>query len=160
MTEILSRRFKKLEKYTTNTNLKDFYGIVDTPERSVNVDAVQKNSETLFTICFKENIPMVNINQLPMDIICKISSYLNCSLTIKTKIVYPQDYPFEPPQWYLVCVKHNMVSRLNLKEYYEYLVETHNNQYRLDWCPSIHIDKDILDFICKVNHFDYLIDCR
>ena len=160
MTGILSRRFQRLEQYVNNTNLKDYYGIVDTPERSVNVDAVQKNSETLFTICFKENIPMVNIKCLPMDIICKIASYLNCSLTIKTKIIYPAAYPFEPPQWSLVCVKHNIESRINLKEYYEYLVETHNNKYRLDWSPAIHIDIDILDFISKINHFDYLIECR
>jgi len=101
---------------------------------------------------------MINIESLPMDIICNISSYLNCYLTIKTKIVYPPDYPFVAPQWSLVCVQHNMVSRLNLKEYYEYLVETHNNQYQVDWSPSIHVDKDILDFIRRINHFDYLIE--
>jgi len=160
MNGILSRRFQRLEHYVNNTNLKDYYGIVDTPKRSLSVDAVQENSETVFTVCFKENNPMINIRCLPMDIICKISSYLNCSLTIKTKIVYPHDYPFAPPQWSLVCVQHNIVSRLNLKEYYEYLVETHNNQYQVDWSPSIHVDKDILDFIRKINHFDYLIDCR
>jgi hypothetical protein len=160
MNGILSRRFQRLEQYVNDTNLKDYYGIIDTPERSINVDAVQKNAETIFTVCFKENNSMINIERLPMDIICKISSYINCSLTIKTKIVYPQDYPFAPPQWSLVCVRHNMVSRLNLKEYYEYLVETHNNQYQVDWSPSIHIDKDILDFIRRINNFDYLIDCR
>jgi hypothetical protein len=159
MTLTLSRRFQRLESFVNDTNLKDYYGIVDTPERSVNVDAVQKNTETIFTISFKESIPMINIRCLPMDVICNIASYLNCYLTIKTKIVYPQDYPFSPPQWSLACVQHNIVSRLNLKEYYEYLVETHNNQYQVDWSPSIHVDKDILDFIRRINHFDYLIDC-
>ena len=61
MNGILSRRFQRLEQYVNNTNLKDYYGIVDTPERSVNVDAVQKNAETIFTVCFKENLSLIHI---------------------------------------------------------------------------------------------------
>ena len=159
MNGILERRFQRFEQ-ENNINLKEYFGIIDTPQRSVNFDATHNNDGTIFTICFKENIPMINIECLPMDIIREISSYLNCSLTIKTKIVYPQDYPFEPPQWSLVCVRHNIESRLNLKEYYEYLVETHNNKYSVDWSPAIHINIDILDFISKINHFDYLIEFR
>ncbi|NDA89557.1 MAG: hypothetical protein EBY20_01390 [Alphaproteobacteria bacterium] len=158
MSRIVDRRLQRFEQ-EHNSNLKEHFGIIDTPHRSLNFD-VALNDGIIFTICFKENIPMVNIKCLPMDIICKIASYLNCSLTIKTKIIYPAAYPFEPPQWSLVCVKHNIESRINLKEYYEYLVETHNNKYRLDWSPAIHIDIDILDFISKINHFDYLIECR
>ena len=159
MNGILERRFQRFEQ-ENNINLKEYFGIIDTSQRSVNFDATHNNDGTIFTICFKEVNKMVNIRCLPMDIICKISSYLNCYLTIKTKIIYPQDYPFEPPQWSLVCVKHNIESRMNLKEYYEYLVETHNNKYSIDWSPAIHIDIDILDFISKINHFDYLIECR
>lgn len=159
MNGILERRFQRFEE-VNNINLKEYFGIIDTPHRSVTVDAVQKNAETIFTICFKENIPMINIERLPMDVICNIASYLNCSLTIKTKIVYSQDYPFDPPSWSLVSINHNIDSRLNLKEYYEYLVETHNNKYQVDWSPAIHINIDILDFISKINHFDYLLECR
>jgi hypothetical protein len=159
MQGIIERRFQRFEQ-ENNSNLKEYFGIIDTPQRVLNINATHNNDGIIFTICFKEVNKMINIRCLPMDIICKISSYLNCYLTIKTKIVYPQDYPFEPPQWSLVCVKHNIESRMNLKEYYEYLVETHNNKYTIDWSPAIHIDIDILDFISKINHFDYLLECR
>jgi hypothetical protein len=159
MNGILERRFQRFEQ-ENNSNLKEYFGIIDTPQRIVNINATHNNEAVICTVSFKEVNKMINIRCLPMDIICKISSYLNCYLTIKTKIVYPQDYPFEPPQWSLVCVKHNIESRMNLKEYYEYLVETHNNKYSIDWSPAIHIDIDILDFISKINHFDYLIECR
>jgi hypothetical protein len=156
MQGIIERRFQRFEKL----DLKEYFGIIDTPQRIVNINATHNNEAVICTVSFKEVNKMINIRCLPMDIICKISSYLNCYLTIKTKIVYPQDYPFDPPQWSLICVKHNIESRINLKEYYEYLVETHNNKYTIDWSPAIHIDIDILDFISKINHFDYLIDCR
>jgi hypothetical protein len=159
MNGILERRFQRFEQ-ENNSNLKEYFGIIDTPQRIVNINATHNNEAVICTVSFKEVNKMINIRCLPMDIICKISSYLNCYLTIKTKIIYPQDYPFEPPQWSLVCVKHNIESRMNLKEYYEYLVETHNNKYSIDWSPAIHIDIDILDFISKINHFDYLIECR
>jgi ubiquitin-protein ligase len=159
MNGILERRFQRFEQ-ENNSNLKEYFGIIDTPQRIVNINATHNNDAVICTVSFKEVNKMINIRCLPMDIICKISSYLNCYLTIKTKIIYPQDYPFEPPQWSLVCVKHNIESRMNLKEYYEYLVETHNNKYTIDWSPAIHIDIDILDFISKINHFDYLIECR
>jgi hypothetical protein len=159
MQGIIERRFQRFEQ-ENNSNLKEYFGIIDTPQRVLNINATHNNDGIIFTICFKEVNKMINIRCLPMDIICKISSYLNCYLTIKTKIVYPQDYPFDPPQWSLVCVKHNIESRMNLKEYYEYLIETHNNKYTIDWSPAIHIDIDILDFISKINHFDYLIECR
>jgi hypothetical protein len=159
MNQVLERRCQRFTEIN-NTSLKEYFGIIDTRQRKVNVDATHGNEGTIFTICFKEVNPMINIECLPLEIICEISSYLNCSLTIKTKITYPQDYPFDPPQWSLVCVQHNMKSRLNLKEYYEYLIETHNNQYQLDWSPAIHINVDILDFVRKVNHFDYLIECK
>ncbi len=153
MQGIIERRFQRFEKL----DLKEYFGIIDTPQRVVNINATHNNEAVICTVSFKEVNKMINIRCLPMDIICKISSYLNCYLTIKTKIVYPQDYPFEPPQWSLVCVKHNIESRIKLKEYYEYLVETHNNKYSIDWSPAIHIDIDILDFISKINHFDYLL---
>jgi hypothetical protein len=159
MNGILERRFQRFEQ-ENNSNLKEYFGIIDTPQRIVNINATHNNEAVICTVSFKEVNKMINIRCLPMDIICKISSYLNCYLTIKTKIIYPQDYPFEPPQWSLVCVKHNIESRMNLKEYYEYLVETHNNKYTIDWSPAIHIDIDILDFISKINHFDYLLECR
>jgi hypothetical protein len=159
MSSILERRFQRFEE-VNNINLKEYFGIVDTAQRSVNIDATHNNEVVTCTVSFKEVNKMINIGRLPMDIIRKISSYLNCYLEIKTKIVYPPAYPFDPPQWSLVCVRHNIESRLNLKEYYEYLVETHNNKYRVDWSPAIHINIDILDFISKINHFDYLLECR
>jgi hypothetical protein len=159
MSGILERRFQRFEEIN-NINLKEYFGIIDTPQRIVNIDVTHNNEAVICTVSFKEVNKMINIRCLPMDIICKISSYLNCYLTIKTKIVYPQDYPFDPPQWSLVCVRHNIESRLNLKEYYEYLVETHNNQYSVDWSPAIHINVDILDFIRRLNNFDYLLECR
>jgi hypothetical protein len=30
----------------------------------------------------------------------------------------------------------------------------------VDWSPAIHINVDILDFIRRLNNFDYLLECR
>ena len=31
-----------------------------------------------------------------------------------------------------------------------------NNEHISDWSPSIQIEKDILEFIQKINHFEYI----
>jgi hypothetical protein len=43
----------------------------------------------------------------------------------------------------------------NSKEYYEYIVEEHNNTIIRSWSPAITFDKDILYFASKLNYFDH-----
>jgi hypothetical protein len=68
------------------------------------------------------------------------------------------DYPFCPPSWSLYSIEYKCSVRLNMLEYYNYLIQSHNNesQRNLIHLPAIKLEKEILRLIVKLNHFHYL----
>jgi len=97
-----------------------------------------------------------DFDSLPTDISCVISEYLTKFIYICVEITFPPDYPFNQPQYKLLYTKHNLSHYINIENYYKCIVINHNLQYTRDWSPAIEIVKDILDFIQKINHFEYL----
>ena len=96
--------------------------------------------------------------ELPMEINRLISSYIPSYIEINTRIHFCDEYPFRPPKWSLTSVVDKSSSYINLQEYYEYIVNCHNNQYQRSWSPAIWIETDILCFVLKINHFEHIID--
>jgi hypothetical protein len=95
---------------------------------------------------------------LPKELSRIISEYLPTKITICIEILFPNNYPFIQPTYSLMNVEHNVPNLpINLKDYCEYIVDNHNAQYKHYWSPAIEIDKDILDFVRKINHFEYLV---
>jgi hypothetical protein len=97
-----------------------------------------------------------DFGSLPTDMSRVISEYLSKFIYICVEITFPYDYPFKPPKYALLYTKHNLNVPINLENYYKGIVINHNLQYKRDWSPAIEIVKDILDFIRKINHFEYL----
>ena len=95
---------------------------------------------------------------MPINIISIIASYSYSFISIETRIYFPNNYPFDPPIWRLVNVKTNINTSIDLRSYYKYIVNNHNKQYKKYYSPAISIDIDLLDFIQKINHFEYLIE--
>jgi len=95
---------------------------------------------------------------LPSDISHIISEYLPEYISICVEITFPPDYPFKPPIYTLLSTKSNLVNfYLSIDRYYDSIVEKHNLQYKREWSPAIDIEKDILYFICRINHFEYML---
>lgn len=154
MRRILEERVKRLD----SLEMEPYYGIINTPTKKLNIKMSHSDNESLFVIKYLQNNIMSDLRFLPLEIINLITSFGDDYISITTKVIYPSDYPFCPPIWSLVDVQHNINTSLNLNDYYEYLVDSHNSQYNTDWSPAIHIDKDLLDFIQRVNHFGYLLE--
>ena len=143
------------EKFNTLT-LEDYFGIPKNPNCSLRFTFSNKEDELVFTItCIQQN-PCPPFD-LPLDICNVIDSYNKNYLQITISILYTEPYPFHAPKWLLRDVKHNLIIPLNLTNYYTYIVQNHNEQYSYDWSPAISIEKDILNFIQKVMHFEYIV---
>lgn len=97
---------------------------------------------------------------LPIELNPIIANYILTKryLNLKVRITYPDTYPFNPPHWNLIDVKSNIFKVHNLNEYFEYLLDNHNQQFnnRCNWSAILHIDKNILNFLVMINRFiDY-----
>ena len=109
-------------------------------------------------ICFSKNHPFYNIRELPDEINRQIFSYHNKDfLNLQMKICYTEEYPFKPPIWEFLGVKHNISVPINLHDYYTDIIGYHNKINKKHWSPAINIHIDILDFFQKINHFDYML---
>lgn len=125
-------------------------------EFTVHMNLIESNQlEVSFT--YKKSFPFIDFKALPLEISDLVHSYISGYICIKANILYTTEYPFKQPIWKLVDVEHNVSTHINLKDYYEYLIKKHNEQYLIDWSPAINFDTDILDFIQKINHFEYIV---
>lgn len=99
-----------------------------------------------------------NIRELPPEINRAIAEYLPSYIILSLRMDYTTSYPFDIPKWSLVSCDDRLASSLkNAETYYKDIVDIHNNTYQQhNWSPAIDIDKDILQFMIRINHFDSL----
>jgi len=159
-------RLQRFEKDFGAVDLTDFYQLnkdFETVhiEKTIHSDCIQ------LSIHYKKNCPSLDLD-LPFEMNEKIREYLIYDIEIRLKIKYSPSYPFSPPVWFLEGVYHNLPTERPLFYYYSHKVSQHNKSYtdfiishylETAWTPAITVEKDILSFVQKVNHFDEVIDC-
>ena len=145
----------------------------------------------LLTVKYSLKNPIENISTIPIELLRIVYSYASHEyIQLTFMITFPVDYPFSPPTWSLEEEKNNLsFSALNhttIYDYFQVFTSVHNEQYRREdinhteeelsimsdfhrkrsidyyyWSPAITIEKDILCFIKRINHFQYILqpDC-
>ena len=155
---LIDRKINRFQRLFQNTYLHDYYGIKNNKNTQLKIIYFRKEPNKIeLHISFEKSYKLDFID-LPEEISRYISDYLYVCINIPLEILFPLSYPFTPPLWSLIKVEHNLYNPpINLEDYYKYIVDNHNSPYSDDrWSPAIEIEVDILDFICKVNHFEYL----
>jgi hypothetical protein len=158
-------RLAKFDREFKDVDLARYYQLKNGIYESIYIDKEVIDTCIHLTIGYVKKSPCPSF-ELPPEMISKIRSYLTCKIEIKIKIHYSIDYPFAPPIWFIKEVIHSIPNQVNLMDYYCYKVSVHNQQYvqsLLDgipytsWTPAISIEKDILGFIQKINHFNEML---
>jgi ubiquitin-protein ligase len=159
MTHAFERRYQEMTRGLKGFTFQQFYNIQPELGNKVMIDATKTNNANEMKIIIQYHEPIYyDIFELPMDISRVVSSYLSSYIIIEFIINYPSDYPFNPPRWSVDSVKHNIHSLpIDVLDYYQYIVQKHNDILRNDWSPGIHIDRDLLAFVQKINHFEYIL---
>lgn len=160
------RKIKRFLDNFQDDSLENYFGIVNNKNNKLTFHVFQNEAATenatekeiILTINVYAAYKCYDILELPIEISRLIASYNNYFINIKIKILFAKDYPFTQPTWILLDVQTNVISPLNLKEYFTYIVYNHNNQYKRYWSPAIDIEKDVLEFIQKINHFNYIFE--
>jgi len=158
-------RLIKFDREFKQVNLARYYQLKNSSHEFIDVSKEVKGSSIYLTIVYRKKLHCPVLD-LPPEMMSKIRSYLTYKIELKLKIVYSENYPFVPPMWFMKCVKHTIPNQVDLTDYYCYKVRCHNSQYVQDflegistssWTPVIAIEKDILTFIQKVNHFNEML---
>ena len=163
----LSNRGRRVNDFTNIINLhgslEKYFGITNENgtefKTKINIQTLDgfNQFEINLDIISIHNYKIYNLNNLPLDINSLIASYYTPNyIHIKIQITSVEFYPFNPPIWKIVGVKHSL--KINLYEYYKYIVDSHNEIMKHSWSPAIKIDVDILYFNSKINNFEYLFN--
>lgn len=163
----LSNRGRRVNDFTNIINLhgslEKYFGITNENgtefKTKINIQTLDgfNQFELNLDIIIINNYKIYNLNNLPLDINSLIASYYTPNyIHLKIQITSPEDYPFNPPIWKIMGVKHSL--KMNLYEYYKYIVDSHHKIMKRNWSPAIKIEADILYFITKINHFEYLFN--
>ena len=154
----MDRRINDFQQLCQNHLLEDYYGIKnDNGKLTINPVIVKETKKIELNISF-DKFHYYDIIDLPEEISRVISEYLRRNINIRLEILFPNDYPFKKPIYSFINVEHNIPNPpINLEEYYKYIINNHNEQYSREWSPAINITKDILEFIQKINHFEYIM---
>jgi hypothetical protein len=150
-------RFKRFEHAYQTQSLDKYFGLKHNYDvLTIVPKKIDVNKLALYIKVVKNYY--YDFKDLPSDISNLISDYLPEYLYICVEITYPSDYPFKPPIYTLLSTKYNLVHLpISIHSYYDTIVNNHNLQYNHEWSPAIDIEKDILYFICRINHFEYLL---
>jgi hypothetical protein len=157
MVTLFLKRYERFQNKIANSSINKYFGINDT---NINITVNKKNNEEILylNIFYLKHQEKINFKIIPNELNDLIHSYLNEYVTIQTDILFPSDYPFIPPIWSLLKVSSNFDFKDLLHNISEYAVTCHNNQTTRDWSPATDIEKDILDFIRKINTFEYVFE--
>ena len=110
-------------------------------------------------IIYDRNPKVFDFPMLPIEMNKKINNYTKCYINLTLIINESVNFPFTAPIWSLKNIKYkfNYYIHIDIKEYYEYLINLHNENNKI-WSPggNQHIYSDLLKFIMISNTFDYL----
>jgi len=163
--DTLHPRIAKFDREFKHVDLARYYQLKKGPYESIEIGKEVEGSMIYLTIQYTKKRPCPKF-ELPPEMLAKIRSYLTYKIKLKLKIIYSPDYPFAPPIWFMNGVTHTIPDQVNLTDYYCYKVNVHNSQYvhtlldgisHSSWTPAIAIEKDILTFIQKINHFEEML---
>lgn len=155
MTEMFNRRYLKIFGESKTYNFDEYMGIKNNNSNIFRVIVEKIDSE----IIVKINYVLYRnyyINNLPTEINRLISSYSIEYIKVVQKIECNDEYPFKPLLWKLENVRCNIknpFTSMGMLEYFKYLTELHNNSYKMYWSPAIHLDKDILTNVVRINNY-------
>jgi hypothetical protein len=100
----------------------------------------------ILKIEYKNTYPDLIKLLLPYDTIKHIKSYVERRFVLSLNIFYIRDTPFKPPLWTPIHIK---TFNFKVKEL-EYIIKRQVYENKLDWSPSILLEKDILYFIERI----------
>jgi len=156
--KIFKRQLNLLIKNLGSKNISEYFDL----NKNLNIELYPKNDYCNIKISYKNNNYIFYFPSFPKKLSEYISEFNNCYIEINFKIGIskslrrPQRFPFKPLIWKLDNIKHRGHFQINLKKYYEYVINLHKEDLmNSNSICSLYLEKDILLFIKKINHFEY-----
>jgi len=160
------KRYNRLLKFSNNKDLTEYIDIIndDNNKTTIKFDRLP-DGPILYEIDFYRKVGIENSNivrnnyiGLPMELNEIIADFMiqEYKLTLFLKQEINDHYPYVRSSFSYISHNTNIITDLDLPEYYKYLCVINNE---LEWLPSIELTKEILMFFfTQLNTIDYIIN--
>ena len=160
------KRYNRLLKFSNNKDLTEYIDIIndDNNKTTIKFDRLP-DGPILYEIDFYRKVGIENSNivrnnyiGLPMELNEIIADFMiqEYKLILFLKQEINVHYPYVRSYFSYISHNTNIITDLDLPEYYKYLCEINNE---LEWLPSIELTKEILMFFfTQLNTIDYIIN--
>jgi len=160
MTNYFMRRYDSFIDRTSGNSegIKEYIGI-NNYNVSIKVDKCNNSIYIIYHYFSKNNY--INFN-LPKEINDIIFSFCGDNIELKLELDCNDHFPFKPPIWKFIYVKNNLSSKniIDIEDYYKWIIENINNDNneRDGWNVLYGLEKEILRFFIRINHYESLIE--
>jgi hypothetical protein len=152
---IIQNMYNKFMYNISTTSISNYFNIQD---KNLTIKLLPNNKKFLLSFNYTKKIKFIHFNDLPDDINKEIYSFLNPNyIHVIYEMNVSNDYPFNPPTWSLYSIDYKCnQENINIQDYYNYLIQNHNNESERQWSPAIKFEQEFLRLIVRLNHFHYL----
>jgi hypothetical protein len=155
MANRIGRMYNRFMNNISSTTICKYFGLLD---KNLDIQLTSKDNYFLLHFNYTKKIKYISFRNLPEDINREIYSFLNPAyIHVTYKVLFGNNYPIDPPIWslYSIDYKCTLSYNVNIPEYYNYIIQKHNNINDRDWSLAIDLEKDCLTLIVLLNHFHY-----
>jgi hypothetical protein len=155
MSNRIERMYNKFINHISTTNISTYFNL---PDKNLDIQLTSKDNYFLLSFKYNKKIKYISFRNLPDDINREIYSFLHPAyIHVTYKVIFRNNYPIDPPIWslYSIDYKCNPNYNVDIPEYYNYIIQNHNNINNRDWSLAIDLEKDCLALIVLLNHFDH-----
>ena len=165
-TVIFQNRYNRLIKFSNNQDLTNYMGIVNNTNNKTTIKFDRlHDGPIIYELDFyrkkgfeKAYLIRNNYIGLPMELNEIIADFIiyEYKLTLFLSQEINEGYPYTRSTFYYVSHITNIITDLDLSEYYKYLCELNNE---MEWIPSIEISREIfMFFFTHLNTIEYIIN--
>ena len=151
------RYYDKFLQRTHNTPLNRYWEIPQKNSESLDMlyspyitDITTGENHIIFSVHYSKTYSY-DFNGLPREISNLINEYARDDMDLTFRIIYPENFPFRYPIWFVEKIKYNIRdTKKTFRNTVQEIVEAHNCNYRILWSPVVRIEIDFLSVFIEL----------
>jgi len=158
---VVNSSFNQITKRLEKKEMDNYYNSNYTIDINLDNSKYEMEWELELKI-YKSNIELIefinnNYIGLPFELNRIVANFipLNSYITSIININFCSSYPFNRPLWVLSNISTNIDSKLDIPEYYRYLINNINDS---DWTAAMNTLSDLKILLTKLNFVDEIIN--
>ena len=146
---------RRVAKFTSKLEDKSILEYFDIPNNNLDITLNRISNYYILYFKYQTKNKFFSFPQLPYEINKIIHNFTQSLIQLEIKVNPSINYPFTYPIYTLYNLKYNLITYIEIPDYYNYLIKTFNEKMINSWTCNIWTEKEVLLLILHFNNFRY-----